>query len=48
MLDLIENVHYYWENGRIVFTELFLRERGYCCKSGCRHCPYGGAKDKKP
>jgi len=31
---------YYKENGRIVFTEEFLRSREYCCGSGCRHCPY--------
>lgn len=35
---------YYVENGFIVFTESFLRRRGYCCKSGCRHCPYGYRK----
>jgi iron complex transport system substrate-binding protein len=23
-----------------VFTAEFLRQRGYCCGSGCRHCPY--------
>ena len=23
-----------------VFTAAFLAERGYCCDSGCRHCPY--------
>jgi len=27
--------------GYIVFTEKYLLKRGYCCKSGCRHCPYG-------
>lgn len=27
--------------GYQVFTELYLKERGYCCQSGCRHCPYG-------
>jgi hypothetical protein len=32
---------YYWENGLMVFTEAFHKKRGYCCKSGCRHCPYG-------
>jgi hypothetical protein len=37
---LLENIHYYWENGLMVFTERYHRERGYCCKSGCRHCPY--------
>lgn len=37
----IEGVHFYREGGFIVFTERYLRERGYCCESGCRHCPYG-------
>jgi len=36
-----ENVYYYIENGFIVFTEAYHLRRGYCCKSGCRHCPYG-------
>jgi hypothetical protein len=27
--------------GYIVFTEKYLLKRGFCCKSGCRHCPYG-------
>jgi hypothetical protein len=27
--------------GRMVFTARYLLDRGYCCKSGCRHCPYG-------
>ena len=31
---------YYLENGLFVFTAAFLRKRGYCCESGCRHCPY--------
>ncbi len=30
--------------GTIVFTEEYLRNRGYCCKSGCRHCPYSFTK----
>lgn len=38
---LVEGVDYYLEDGRFVFTEHYLRERGYCCRSGCRHCPYG-------
>lgn len=29
------------EEGFIVFTEKYHLKRGYCCKSGCRHCPYG-------
>jgi hypothetical protein len=39
--ELIEGVDYYVENGLFVFTEQYLRDRGYCCTSGCRHCPYG-------
>ena len=26
-----------------VFTAAALAERGVCCESGCRHCPYVGA-----
>jgi uncharacterized protein DUF5522 len=26
--------------GYQVFTARFLWERGFCCDSGCRHCPY--------
>jgi hypothetical protein len=28
------------DQGRMVFTAAFLLRRGYCCQSGCRHCPY--------
>jgi hypothetical protein len=38
--DLIENKHYYLENGRVVFTALFHLDRGVCCGNKCRHCPY--------
>jgi len=24
----------------MVLTARFLLRRGYCCQSGCRHCPY--------
>jgi hypothetical protein len=24
----------------MVFTGSYLQRRGYCCNSGCRHCPY--------
>ena len=39
--ELIEGIDYYLENGLMVFTDQYLRDRGYCCTSGCRHCPYG-------
>ncbi len=38
---------YYIENGFYVFTEQYHLKRGYCCKSGCRHCPYGFKDEKK-
>ena len=37
----VEGLHYYKEGGYWVFTELYHLLRGYCCKSGCRHCVYG-------
>ncbi len=33
--------YYMSEEGYIVFTEKFHLKRGSCCKSGCKHCPYG-------
>jgi hypothetical protein len=42
--DLIEGIHYYKEEEYRVFTELYLLSRGFCCRSGCRHCPYGFQK----
>jgi hypothetical protein len=32
---------YYTHEGYKCFTEKHHLKRGYCCKSGCRHCPYG-------
>jgi hypothetical protein len=26
--------------GLWVFTAAYLADRGSCCESGCRHCPY--------
>lgn len=40
--ELKEGEDYYLSpEGYRVFTELYHVKRGYCCKSGCRHCPYG-------
>ncbi len=39
--NLVEGIDYYIENGFVVFTAHYLQKRGYCCESGCRHCPYG-------
>jgi hypothetical protein len=39
-LKLVEGIDYYKENGKMVLKAYFLLKRGYCCNSGCRHCPY--------
>lgn len=39
-MQLEEEIDYYLENGLMVMTEKFHQDRGYCCGSGCRHCPY--------
>jgi hypothetical protein len=44
---LIEGEDYYLEGGLMVFTERFLLRRGFCCESGCRHCPFGFKKEAK-
>lgn len=43
--NLEEEDFYTSAEGYIVFTEKYHLKRGHCCKSGCKHCPYG--YDKK-
>jgi hypothetical protein len=31
---------FYYEGPYLVFTAAYHLKRGYCCSSGCRHCPY--------
>ena len=31
---------FYYEGPYLVLTEAYHLRRGYCCNSGCRHCPY--------
>jgi len=38
--SLNESKDYYTEKSAMVFTASYLQRRGYCCGSGCRHCPY--------
>ena len=41
MQSLIEGEDYYMSpEGRVVFTEKYHLDKGYCCGNGCRHCPY--------
>lgn len=37
---LKENIHYYMENGFMVFTQTYHLARGTCCGNACRHCPF--------
>jgi hypothetical protein len=32
--------------GLLVLTAHYLRQRGYCCGAGCRHCPYTEAEQQ--
>lgn len=37
----VEGLDFYMDpKGYRVMTERFLKNRGYCCGNGCRHCPY--------
>lgn len=31
---------FYYEGPYLVFTAAYHLKRGFCCNSGCRHCPY--------
>jgi hypothetical protein len=43
--DKFDKEDYYLSpEGFIIFTEAYHLKRGYCCNSGCKHCPW---KDKK-
>jgi hypothetical protein len=37
---VVEGVDYYMDGPYLVFTEAYHLKRGYCCQSGCRHCPW--------
>ena len=38
--NLEKEDYYLSDEGYVVFTEKYHLKRGYCCKSGCKHCPY--------
>ena len=44
---LKENLHYYMENGFMVFTEAYHLARGRCCGNACRHCPFEHANVRR-
>ncbi len=38
--------YYFNEEGKMVFTSAYHLKRGYCCKNGCKHCPWNYRKEK--
>jgi len=38
---------YFDQDGLMVFTREYHLKRGFCCESGCRHCPWGYSKGGK-
>lgn len=42
---LKEGRDFTFENGLMVLSREYLLQRGYCCRSGCRNCPYGFKKE---
>lgn len=44
----LEDEDCYIENGLLVFTAAYHLKRGYCCGSGCRHCPYPTQQKSAP
>ena len=40
----VEGIDYYFEKGLMILTAHFLLKRGYCCRNGCRNCPYSQDK----
>jgi hypothetical protein len=38
--DELRPEDFYYEGPCMVFTAAYHLKRGYCCNSGCRHCPY--------
>ena len=39
---------FYFDGPNLVFTAAYHLKRGFCCGSGCRHCPYGFAVEGAP
>lgn len=39
--ELDPSEFYLSPEGYIIYTEIHHLKRGYCCKNGCKHCPFG-------
>ncbi len=38
--SLLPGDFYHTPEGYLVFTAQYHQRRGYCCRNGCRHCPW--------
>ena len=45
---LKEGEDFYYEDELMILTEAYLRKKGHCCQSGCKHCPYGFTQKADP
>lgn len=43
--ELEPDEFYLSPEGYIIYTEKYHLKRGYCCKNGCKHCPFGYNKN---
>ncbi|RYY25793.1 MAG: hypothetical protein EOO04_11500 [Chitinophagaceae bacterium] len=47
--SLTEGVDFYYNaEGLMVLTTSYLLNRGECCGSGCKHCPYNYSNVPQP
>ncbi|RAJ98072.1 hypothetical protein LX87_02980 [Larkinella arboricola] len=47
-VDGLDDEDYYFnEQGYLVFTAAYHLKRGYCCKNGCKHCPWRRIKGQE-
>lgn len=35
------------DTGYFVMTSIYLKSKGKCCGSGCRHCPFDAAEQQR-
>jgi hypothetical protein len=47
--EFIEGIHYYLQDGLVIMTEEYNKQRGSCCGNDCKHCCYEpkNVKDNK-
>ena len=45
-IEFEQGKDYYLEDGRIIMTERYLKRKGACCGSGCRHCCFNPIHQK--